>query len=114
MPHKSAKSHWTGKLKSRYASYNPLVFSNSISNKFCPKAVVIDAMFLINTKPLRNTKIISQDTKLLFSRFINEHFSCGIIEIHVVLDKPFRFNSTQNSLNNREKIVKVPTILIKC
>ena len=97
MPHKSAKSHWTGKLKSRYASYNPLFFSNSISNEFCPKAVVIDAMFLINTKPLRNTKTISQYTKLLFSRFINEHFSCGIIEIHVVLDKPFRvqFNPKQ-------------------
>ena len=59
VPHKSAKSHCTDKLKSRYASSNPLVFSNSISNEFSPQAVVIDAMFLINTKPLQNTKTIS-------------------------------------------------------
>ena len=102
VPHKSAKCHWTGKLKSRYAC-NPLVFSNSVSNEFSPKAVVIDAMFLINTKPLRNTKTISQYTKLLFTRFINEHFNSGIIETHV-LDKPVRvqFNPKQFEQQRRD------------
>lgn len=67
-----------------------MCFSSSIDSECIPEAVVIDAMFLINTKPLRNTKTVPQYTKLLFRRFVQGHFKCGVMEIHIVFDKPAR------------------------
>jgi len=40
------KSHWTNKLQSRYQSVEPHIYVNS------PQAVIVDAMFIINTTPL--------------------------------------------------------------
>ena len=52
-PHKANKSHWTNKLQSQYQSVEPPVFVNSLP--WVPQAVIIDAMFIINTTPLRRT-----------------------------------------------------------
>ena len=49
-PHKGSKSHWTDKLHSRYRTTTPSVFTNS--PPWTPQVVLIDAMFLINIKPL--------------------------------------------------------------
>ena len=97
IPHKSLKSQWTEKLEVRYKTSLPLVFSNTIINEWVPQTVIIDAMFIINTKLLRNTNTVSQYTKLLFGRFIKEHFNCGVHEVHVIFDKPCtsQFNSKQ-------------------
>lgn len=85
-PHKSAKSHWNDKLRSCFATYKPEVFSNVIASSLVPEAVVLDAMFLIITKPLRNNKTVPQFTKQLFVRFIQEHLRCGVSEVHIVFD----------------------------
>ena len=58
MPHKSAKSSWTDKLKSTYCTHLPAVFSHTIQREFIPQVVIIDAMFLLNTKPLCSIKIL--------------------------------------------------------
>ena len=107
IPHKSAKSHWNEKLKTRYATYKQEVFSSSIPSELTPQAVVIDAMFLINTKPLHNTKTIPQYTKLLFARFIQEHFKRGVSEVHVVFDKPIQiqFNPKKFEHEQRDLVV---------
>jgi len=67
-PHKSNKSSWTDKLSSRYSLANPQVFTSQLP--FVPQVVIIDAMFLINMRPLRQTKTITDYTKLLFNQFI--------------------------------------------
>ena len=77
IPHKSAKSQWNNELKTRYSSCKPEVFICFIESDLEPQAVVIDTMFLLNTKPLLGTKTIQQYTKLLFVRFIQEHLKCG-------------------------------------
>ena len=88
MPHKSAKSSWTDKLKSRI----PAVFSHTIQREFIPQVVIIDAIFVLNTKPLRSIKTISQYSKLrLFSRYIQNIFNVVcLIEVHVIFDNPNR------------------------
>ena len=53
-PHKDCKSKWTDKLQSRYQTAEPIVFFNRLL--WTPDVVLIDAMFLINVKPLRRTK----------------------------------------------------------
>ena len=67
-PHKSNKSNWSDKLSSRYGSADPPVFTSHLP--FVPQAVIIDAMFILNTRPLRQTKTISDYTKFLFNQFV--------------------------------------------
>ena len=49
-PNKSNKSHWTEKLHHRYQSAQPSVIVSSLP--WLPQAVIIDAMFMLYTKPL--------------------------------------------------------------
>ena len=55
-PHKSPKSNWTNKLKMKYESKFIQVFATELSS--APELVIIDAMFIMNTKPLRNIRSI--------------------------------------------------------
>ena len=50
---KANKSHWTDKLQQQHQLIEPRVFINQ--PQWVPQAVIIDAMFVINTKPLRRT-----------------------------------------------------------
>ena len=94
-PHKASKSNWTDKLHSRYRSTEPPVFTNMIP--WLPQSVIIDAMFLINTKPLRRTTTILDYSKFLFNQFVLEHFKAGTKEVHLIFDNPtnHRFNPKQ-------------------
>ena len=62
------------------------VFMNTFTQ--VPNAVVIHAMFLINTKQLRRTKSFVDYAILLFNRFVSEHFKAGVNEVHIVFDTP--------------------------
>ena len=50
--HKGCKSEWTDKLQSQYQIAEPIESSTLDTN-----IILINAMFLINAKPLRRTKI---------------------------------------------------------
>jgi hypothetical protein len=67
LPHKSAKSQWTEKLQKRYDKTLPAVFSNQLLIEWLPQTVIIDAMFVINTKPLRNTQRQSVRYSVIFT-----------------------------------------------
>ena len=85
-PHKSNKSHWTDKLQRRYQSADASVILNSLV--WVPQAVIIDAMFMINTRPLRRTTTIAEYGKLLFNQYALEYFRMGASEVHLVFDNP--------------------------
>ena len=84
-PHKGTKSHWTDKLHNRYKAAKPTVFMNF--PLWTPQVVLIDAMFLINIRPLRRTKTISDHTSLLFNQVVVPYYKSGT---HLIFDKPGR------------------------
>ena len=87
-PHKGTKSRWTDKLESRYKSAKPTVFTNF--PLWTPEVVIIDAMFLINIRPLRRTKTVAEYASLLFNQAVVQYYKAGTNEIHLVFDKPGR------------------------
>ena len=89
-PHKANKSHWTDKLQQRYQLIEPRVFINQ--PQWVPQAVIIDAMFVINTKPLRRTITIADYGNLLFHQHAVQHYKAGTIEVHLIFDNPRRQN----------------------
>jgi len=80
-PHKPSKSSWTDKLEIRYQSAEPCIFMKSLP--WVPQVAIIDAMFIVNTWPLRRTKTIAEYAHLLFDRFALEHFKGGVKEVHL-------------------------------
>ena len=54
---------------------------------FVPE-VVIDAMFLLNTNPRRNTKTIGLYSEQLFERYVKTYLRKGATEVHLVFDSP--------------------------
>ena len=94
-PHKSSKSNWSDKLATRYGSSDPPVFTSHLP--FVPQVAIIDAMFMLNTRPLRQTKTLSDYTKFLFNQFALQHYKTGVNEVHLIFDKPGRqqFNPKQ-------------------
>ena len=96
-PHKGSKSIWTDKFKKRYVLSDPQVFYSKLPLGWTPEVAIIDTMFLINTKPLRSMKTITEYTKLIFNRFVAEYFLAGVKQVHLIFDKPQRqtFNPKQ-------------------
>ena len=94
-PHKGNKSTWTDKLASRYQQADPPVFTTTLP--IPAQVVIIDAMFAINTRPLRQTKTFSDYACFLFEQFVTQHFKAGVLEVHLVFDKVRRqpFNPKQ-------------------
>lgn len=113
-PQKGSKTNWSDKLESRYQAAKPSVFMKTLT--LLPQIVITDAMFIVNTRPLRRTKSIAEYANLLFNRFVLEHYNAGVKEVYLIFDKPNQqaFNPKQfehmkryskdKSLNHHEHI----------
>jgi len=85
-PHKGNKSAWTTKLVSRYQSADaPILVSH---RPFVSHTIIVDAMFILNTRPLRQTKTFSEYAIFLFNQIISQHFKAGTSEVYLIFDKP--------------------------
>jgi hypothetical protein len=87
-PHKGAKSKWMDKLQLRYNLPNTTPFTSA--PPWIPEVVIIDAMFAINTNPLRQHKTMEEYAYLLFRQCVLPHFCHGTREVHFVFDHPGR------------------------
>ena len=94
-PHKSNKSHWTEKLHHRYQSAQPSIIVSSLP--WLPQVVIIDAMYMIYTKPLRRTTTMADYSKFLYHQYVIEHFKLGVSKVHLVFDNP-----TMNTFNPKQ------------
>ena len=65
--------------------------------QWVPQTVIIDAMFMINTKPLRRTVTIADYGKLLFHQHAVQHYKTGTTKVHLIFDNlgQQRFNPKQ-------------------
>lgn len=90
IPHKASKSIWTDKLESRYNSSDTPVVMHTMPQGWVPQVAVLDGMFLINTKTLWRTRIVTEYAQYIFDRFALEHFQAGVSEVHLTFDKPGR------------------------
>jgi len=82
----------TDKLASRYHTTVPPVFTAFLL--IIPEVVIIDAMFIINTRPLCRENTFSDYVFFLFNQFVVQNFR---LEVHLIFDKLNRqlFNSKQ-------------------
>jgi len=86
-PVKGSKSVWKDKLRKRYSGTTPVVI-DTLPSQWNPDATIIDGMFLINCKPLRQTETIIQYSLFLFKRFLLPHFQAQVKEVHLIFDTP--------------------------
>lgn len=93
IPTKSSKCTWTNKLKSRYNDHILKVFSTSLDS-----VVILDAMFLINTKP---SKSIGQNMPG-FCIITTLRTICSVVFLRYTsyLIKKLQSISIPNNLNN--------------
>lgn len=87
------KAIWKEKIGKRYQHFD--VVSNNIPPNWVPEIIIIDGMFLINCKPLRTTKTITEYAVFLHNRFFVPHYRNNAKEIHLIFDAP------KNNLFNR-------------
>ena len=64
-----------------------------------PECVIMDAMLLLNTKPLRSMKTFSDYANFLFDRYVMPYYKMGVAEIHLIFDSPVLI---QSNLNKRK------------
>lgn len=98
IPHKGSKAIWTDKLEKRYTTQmceSTPVIMNALPSRWVPEVVILDAMFLIQCSPLRQTMTIMDYAKLLFNRFVTLHYQAEVKQVHVLFDAPSqgKFNS---------------------
>ena len=86
-PHTGNKSAWTDKLRMRYNE--EVVVTTVLPNGWVPQVVVIDSMFTLHTKPLRNMTITDY-ANFIFNRFVLPHYRAGTLEVHLIFDKEVR------------------------
>ena len=85
-PVKGSKSVWKDKLKKRYPGQEVVI--DVLPSQWKAEAVILDAMFFINTKPLRNMVTLSDYATFLFNRFLLPHYQLGVNEVHMLFDTP--------------------------
>ena len=60
---------WKEKLNARYST-STNIFSSTLNSEWMPECVIMDAMLLLDTKPLRSMKTFSDYANFLFDRYV--------------------------------------------
>ncbi len=106
-PIKGVKSVWKDKLGKRYPGPDIQVVMGSLPDQWRVDTVILDAMFFLNYKPLRNIVNIRDYSMFLFNRFILPHYQCNrACEVHVLFDTQAndqQFNPKAFEHNRRDK-----------
>ena len=102
---KGIKSIWKHKIGKRYQGPDIQVFTGSYPDQWHPEAVILDGMFFLNFKPLRNIKTVKEYGIFLYDRFLYSHYRTLVSEIHLLFDTPgsdMNFNPKLLEQNRRD------------
>ena len=83
MPIKRQKNSTTKALKARYKDASPPVFLNALPKTWVPECVMVEAMFMLNTLPLRSHNTFADYANFLRKRLSTPHFTNGAREVHL-------------------------------
>ena len=72
-------------------------------NAWVPDLAIIDAMFIINTTPLRQHKIREHYADFLFRQYAIPHFNLGTKEVHFVFDHPGRLSFNPKDCEHKRR-----------
>lgn len=98
--HKGVKSKWTDKLQARYEKIS---FISTL--EWVPEVVIIDAMFIINTNPLRQHTTLLHYSEFLFKQYAVPHFACVCNQVHLSLTIPQGRSSIPRIVSIKDDIV---------
>ena len=90
LQNKGQKSYTTKSLEARYKD----IFTSDIPVGWQPECVLLEGMFLINTKPLGMHKCLADYANFLLARHVATQFSRGAVEVHIIFDNPGRLHNT--------------------
>ena len=85
-PIKGQKSTITKFYQTRYK--NSEFITHSLESTWTPETVIMEGMFIINTKPLNCHRTMEEYGHFLTRRFIVPYFSKGSKEFHMLFDNP--------------------------
>lgn len=57
-------------------------------SEFVPETVILEGMFIINTKPLHSQKIMAHYGNFIMRRFVLPYFHKGSSEVHLLFNNP--------------------------
>ena len=87
-PVKGQKSIATNFYQARYKEAELII--HSFPSTWIPDSVILEGMFLINTKPIHSHKVMGDYGNFLMRRFIVPYLKKGSQEIHLLFDDPGR------------------------
>ena len=100
---KGQKSYTTSALQARYNSSVPKVFTTDIPLRWIPQCVIIEGMFLINTKPLGSQKRLADYASFLLRRHALSQFIRGSEEVHIIIDNPGQLTNTPKYFEQKRR-----------
>lgn len=71
--------------------------------------VIMEGMFLINTKSLNNHRTMDEYGKFLIRRFITPHFHKGSKEVHLLFDSPGQLGENPKSFKQARRDSSLPS-----
>ena len=85
---KGQKSVATKFYQTRYQESDLHVISHNIPDTWVPETVILEWMFVVNTKPLHSQQIMAHYGGFIMRRFILPYFHKGSSEVHLLFDNP--------------------------
>ncbi len=100
---KGQKSYTTKALQARYKASSPPVFTTELPSGWRPQCILVEGMFLINTKPLGSHKTLADYANFLLRRHAVSQFSKGAEEVHIIFDNPGRLANTPKYFEQKRR-----------